>query len=77
MRFVMMEPLLTRDEVLAFLTSLRDALSALVNGLESYTGAATFGGRHPALALHHGIEIHRASLDWAERAIVNLSTKSP
>jgi PadR family transcriptional regulator, regulatory protein AphA len=74
MRFVMMEPLLTRDEVLDFLCGLRDALAALVAQLERYTGAATFEGLHPGLALDHGIQIYRASLDWAEHAIASLTT---
>ncbi len=74
MRFVMMEPLLTRHEVLGFLCGLRDALAALVAELERYTGAATFEGLHPGLALDHGIQVHRASLDWAEHAITSLTT---
>src|SRR5258708_16901742 len=36
MRFVMMEPLLPRAEVLAFLADLRDALAGLLNGPEAY-----------------------------------------
>jgi DNA-binding PadR family transcriptional regulator len=74
MRFVMMEPLLTRHEVLAYLCDLRDALAALVADLERYIEAATFEGRHPGLALDHGIKVHRASLDWAEHAISRLTT---
>jgi DNA-binding PadR family transcriptional regulator len=73
MRFVMMESLLTRLEVLAYLSDLRDALAALVAELERYTQAAAFEGRHPALALDHGVQVHRASLDWAENAITSLT----
>jgi len=76
MRFVMMEPLLTQPEVLAFLCGLRDALAAFVAELDRYTRAATFEGRHPALALDHGIQVHRASLDWAEHAITSLTTST-
>jgi len=76
MRFVMMEPLLTRHEVLAFLYGLRDALAALVAELERYTRSANLEGRHPALALDHGIQVHRASLDWAEHAITSLTTST-
>lgn len=72
-RFVMMEPLLPRAEVLRFLESLRDALAAFVARLEQYTAATTFSDRHSPLALDHGIAIHRASLRWAEHAIASLS----
>jgi PadR family transcriptional regulator AphA len=73
MRFVMMESLLNRHEVLVYLLDLRDALAALVAELERYTEAAVFEGRHPALALNHGVLVHRASLDWAEDAITTLT----
>jgi DNA-binding PadR family transcriptional regulator len=75
MRFVMMEHLLPRAEVLTFLRSLADALAAFTTGLEKYAAAAdfSFSGRHPALALSHGMDAHRASLRWAERAIAALS----
>lgn len=72
-RFVMMEPLLPRSEVLGFLESLRDALAAFTAQLERYLTATDFPDRHPLLALNHGIAVHRASLDWAERTITALS----
>lgn len=72
-RFVMMEPLLSRPEVLGFLKSLRDALAAFTAQLEQYLTATGFKDRHPLLALNHGIAVHRASLDWAERTITTLS----
>jgi DNA-binding PadR family transcriptional regulator len=76
MRFVMMEHLLPRAEVLAFLRSVADALAVFTADLEKYAAAAefSFAGRHPGLALDHGIDVHRASLRWAERAIAALST---
>jgi len=73
MRFVMMEHVLPRDEVLTFLQSLADALAALTAQLEKYTAAADLAG-HPRLALDHGVAVHRASLDWAERTIAALSS---
>jgi DNA-binding PadR family transcriptional regulator len=73
MRFVMMEHVLSRAEVLAFLRSLADALAAFVADLEKYTIAADFPERHPGLALQHGLDVHRASLHWAERTIAALS----
>jgi DNA-binding PadR family transcriptional regulator len=76
MRFVMMEPLLTRDEVLAYVCDLRDALAALVADMERYVAAATFEACHPGLALDHGIQVHRASRDWAEQVIATLSTET-
>jgi DNA-binding PadR family transcriptional regulator len=76
MRFVMMEHVLTRPEVLTFLRSLADALAEFVMSLEKYVAAADFSftGRHPGLALDQGLDVHRATLRWAERAISALST---
>ena len=73
LRFVMMEHLLPPEEVLGFVQSLADALAAFVAGLERYTTAADLGDRHPRLALDHGLAVHRASLQWAERTIATLS----
>lgn len=72
-RFVMMEHLLPREEVLTFLHSLHNALTTFIAGLERYTAATGFQDRHPSLALDHGIAVHRASLDWAVRTIAALS----
>jgi DNA-binding PadR family transcriptional regulator len=73
MRFVMMEHLFPREEVLGFLRDLAAALTAFIAGLERYAVAADLGDRHPSLALDHGLAVHRASLQWAERAIASLS----
>ena len=73
MRFVMMEHLLPRQEVLGFLRSLADALAAFTGQLERYMAAADLGARHPRLALDHGLAVHRASLRWAEETIAALS----
>ena len=48
MRFVMMEHLLPRDEVLRFLQNLTDALAAFTASLEHYTAAADLRDHHPA-----------------------------
>lgn len=73
MRFVMMEYAFAPDEVLGFLTSLKDALAASTAQLERYAAApAQPPGRHPRLALDHGLAIHRASLRWAEDTIAAL-----
>jgi hypothetical protein len=69
MRFVMMEHAVPREEVLSFLGDLKEALAALTAGLERYTATADLDDHHPRLALDHGLAVHRASLDWAERAI--------
>jgi DNA-binding PadR family transcriptional regulator len=73
MRFVMMEHLLPRDEVLRFLQNLTDALEAFTADLENYTAAADLSDRHPRLALDHGLAVHRASLQWAQHTIAALS----
>jgi len=75
MRFVMMERVLSRDEVLAFLADLRDALAAHLDALERYAATARFEERHPALALDHGIAGHTASLAWTKRTINTLSRR--
>ena len=72
-RFVMMEPSFSRNEVLAFLGDLREALAAFTAELERYAAAPNVGGRHPRLALDHGLAVHRASLDWAGHAMAALS----
>jgi DNA-binding PadR family transcriptional regulator len=69
MRFVMMERVLPRAEVLAFLADLRDALEAFLRGLEDYVASSQLENRHPALALDHGIAVHGASLAWTKRTI--------
>ena len=67
MRFVMMEHAFRPDEVLGFLASLKDALAASTAILERYVAApAQPLGRHPRLALDHGLAIHRASLRWTK-----------
>jgi DNA-binding PadR family transcriptional regulator len=77
MRFVMMEHTFTQEEVLAFLHSLRQALATLTEQLAQYLTAAAKGlpGRHPALALDHGLAVHQASLHWTERAIATLASQ--
>ena len=77
MRFVMMERLLPPDEVLSFLRDLADALAAFVAELERHAAAAGSGVGHVRLALDHGLAVHRASLQWTERAIAALSAASP
>ncbi len=76
MRFVMIENVFAPEEVVAFLQSLADALAAFVAQLENYAAVTDHGSRHPALALEHGVAIHRASLSWAERTIAALSAES-
>jgi DNA-binding PadR family transcriptional regulator len=77
MRFVLMERLVSRAEVLAFLADLRDALAAFLDGLEAYASAMDFDRLHPALALDHGISTHVASLAWTKRTINILASQEP
>ena len=76
MRFVMMEHLLSPAEVLTFLHSFAGALEAFTAQLEKYAAAADLPGRHPRLALDHGLAVHQASLRWAEHAIAALSAQA-
>jgi DNA-binding PadR family transcriptional regulator len=73
MRFVMMEHLFPREDVLRFLQALAAALAALITELDQFPAAAGHGSRHPRLALDHGLAVHRASLRWAEHTIAALS----
>jgi DNA-binding PadR family transcriptional regulator len=77
MRFVMMEHLLPPAEVLAFLQNLADELAAFTAQLEHYAAASELDNSHPRLALEHGLAVHRASLQWAERTIAALSPAPP
>jgi DNA-binding PadR family transcriptional regulator len=72
MRFVMMEHAFSREEVLGFLNDFKDALAAFTAGLERYAAAAPLDDRHARLAMEHGLAVHRASLQWADRAIAAL-----
>ncbi len=73
MRFVMMEHMVPREEVLGFLHDLKDALAAFVAELERYPAVAQANEIHPGLAVDHGLAVYRASLDWAERTIAALT----
>jgi hypothetical protein len=73
MRFVMMEHMLPRAEVLEFLQNLASALAALTAELERFPAVADPGHRHPRLALGHGLAVYRASLRWAEDTLAALS----
>jgi DNA-binding PadR family transcriptional regulator len=75
MRFVMMEHLVPRDEVLGFLHDLQEALAAFIAQLERYPAVAHVNEIHPHLALDHGLAVHRASLHWAEHTIVALTRR--
>jgi DNA-binding PadR family transcriptional regulator len=72
MRFVMMEHVFSADEVITFLRSLTAALSEFVAGLEQYAASGDLAAGHPRLAVDHGLSVHRASLEWAERTIAAL-----
>lgn len=76
MRFAMMEPELAEHEVVEFLADLASALEDFVKHVEDYLSATPLPGRHPALALEHGIAVHRASLDWTRAAIRTLADPS-
>jgi PadR family transcriptional regulator AphA len=77
LRFVMMAQVLPEETVVGFLTSLRTALAGFVGSLEQQADAIeTAGNPYPALAVEHGLAVHRASLAWADQAIARL-TQSP
>ena len=73
MRFVLMEHLMPRQEVLTFLRDLADALAAFTDEVARHAAATGPGSGHARLALDHGLAVHRASLDWTQRTIAALS----
>lgn len=75
LRFVMMEPLLPREEILGFLHDLDAALGAFLDRLERHADQPA-EGRHPPLALQHGIAVHQASQNWVKHAIASLTPAS-
>jgi PadR family transcriptional regulator AphA len=78
LRFVMMSQVLPQETVVEFLTSLRAALVELVGSLEQQADAIDAAANpYPALAVEHGLAVHRASLAWTERAIGRLTAHSP
>ncbi|MHB8220357.1 MAG: helix-turn-helix transcriptional regulator [Acidimicrobiales bacterium] len=72
-RFVMMERALPPAEVLDFLAELGHALEVFVDSIEQYVASTSLPGRHPLLALEHGLRVHRASLEWVRSAIAVLA----
>jgi DNA-binding PadR family transcriptional regulator len=72
MRFVMAEGVLSQKEVLSFLDDLASALQGFIASITDYLATTPLPGRHPRLALRHGIEVHQASLDWVRAAIETL-----
>lgn len=74
MRFVLMERRLSTDEVHAFLVSLVSALETFVGNLQGYT-SSSLPGRHPRLALEHGLAVHVASLTWARSTLRSLTDR--
>jgi len=78
LRFVMMARVLPENAVIEFLASLRAALAGFVAGLERSAKAAdTDANPHAALAVEHGLAVHRASLAWTEQAITRLAAVAP
>jgi hypothetical protein len=74
LRFAMMDDRADRETARTFLADLASALEAFIAGVESYlaSGGKT-AGLFGALAVQHGIAVHRASLDWARSALSALA----
>ena len=75
MRFVMAEGVLGPDEILRFLGDLGGALESFIADTERYVEATPLTGRHPHLALRHGLDVHRASLAWVRTAIQTITAE--
>jgi DNA-binding PadR family transcriptional regulator len=73
MRLAMMDDRADREMARSFLAGLASALESFVAGLESYlANGGNTAGLFGALAVEHGIAVHRASLDWARSALSRL-----
>lgn len=75
MRFVMAEGVLAPSEILGFLGDLAGALERFIADTERYLEATPLPGRHPQLALRHGLDVHRASLAWVRTAIETITAE--
>ncbi len=75
MRFVMAEGVLAPGEILGFLGDLGGALESFIANSERYVEATPLPGRHPHLALRHGLDVHRASLAWVRTAIETITAE--
>lgn len=75
MRFVLAEPVLSTAEVMVWLRGLAGALEDFVSGVEAYLATTPPPGRHPSLALRHGIAVHRASLEWVRETLEALGAE--
>lgn len=74
MRFAMMDDRADRAMARTFLADLASALEAFVTGMESYLASGgNTAGLFGALAVEHGIAVHRASLNWAKSALSTLA----
>lgn len=77
MRFVMMERQVPIAEVRRFLLGLIEALDSFITGMEDFVASTghKLPGRHPLLALRHGVLTHRASLEWARSTLAELAER--
>ena len=75
MRFVMAEGILAPGEILRFLGDLAGALESFITDTERYVEATPLDGRHPHLALRHGLDVHRTSLAWVHTAIETITAE--
>jgi DNA-binding MarR family transcriptional regulator len=74
LRFAMMAHVRSDDAVLDFLAGLRSALAGFIASLEQSVHAADVAGNpYTALAVEHGLAVHRASLAWTDQAIQRLA----
>jgi DNA-binding PadR family transcriptional regulator len=72
MRFVMMEDMQSREETLGFLADLAAALDQFIADMEHFAGSLSRSASHGALAMRHGIAVHRASRRWAHATLDTL-----
>ncbi len=78
MRFALMETRASREQVVAFLEALREAVRLHLAELESYAATAKpAASLHQRLSIEHGVAVYRARLSWADSALREVRLASP
>jgi DNA-binding PadR family transcriptional regulator len=72
MKFVLMEDILPAADVRLFLTDLAAALKVFLGAIEDHIASTDYPGRHPRLALEHGLAVQATTLTWVKHAIATL-----
>ena len=74
LRFAFMETLVNKEQKMAFLTAFRDRLKVYIKELKKYYDQeANEMPLHGKLALQHGIDSAKVTLNWCKKALTRLT----